>query len=117
MMDIGSIGDLYGSNAYQTTTDKTASKISSITDENLKSADSEKLMDVCKEFESYFMEQMFKEMKKTVPESEESTGATATMKDYFGDSLTQKYADDATEKDGLGLAQMLYEQMKRNYNL
>ena len=58
MMDIGSISDLYGSNAYQTTTDKTASKISSMSEDNLKSADNEKLMDVCKEFESYFMEQM-----------------------------------------------------------
>ena len=36
----------------------------------------------------------------------------------FGDTLTQEYEKSATEQgDGLGLAQMLYEQMKRNYGL
>ena len=79
----------------------------------------DELMNVCKEFESYFVEQVFKALEKMVPESEDSSGASSYM-DYFGDMLTQEYATAATESDngrGLGIAQMLYEQMKRNYNL
>ena len=34
------------------------------------------------------------------------------------DKLYQEYAEDATERgDGIGIAAMLYEQMKRNYNI
>ena len=31
--------------------------------------------------------------------------------------MVQQIASDSTEQNSLGLAQMLYEQMKRNYNL
>ena len=81
----------------------------------------DELMAVCKEFESYFTEQVFKSLERMVPESdEESSSSMSSYMDYFGDMLTQEYATAATESDngrGLGIAQMLYEQMKRNYNL
>ena len=85
-----------------------------------KSAEDE-LMNVCKEFESYFVEQVFKALEKMVPENEDdSSSGVSSYMDYFGDMLTQEYAAAATESDngrGLGIAQMLYEQMKRNYNM
>ena len=38
--------------------------------------------------------------------------------DMFKDTLYQEYAESATERgDGIGIAKMLYEQMKRNYDL
>ena len=37
--------------------------------------------------------------------------------DYYKDNMIQEIASDSTEQEGLGLAQMLYEQMKRNYGL
>ena len=81
----------------------------------------DELMAVCKEFESYFTEQVFKSLERMVPESdEESSSSTSSYMDYFGDMLTQEYAKSATESNngkGLGIAQMLYEQMKRNYGL
>ena len=40
-----------------------------------------------------------------------------TLVDFFKDNALQELASTSTEKQGLGLAQMLYEQMKRNYNL
>ena len=39
------------------------------------------------------------------------------MLDYFKDEMIQKVAEDSTEQNSLGLAQMLYEQMKRNYGV
>ena len=80
---------------------------------NAESTD-EELMDACKSFESYMLEQVFKGMKSTVPKSEEEES-----NDYmtqFGDMLYEEYAQSASEKESIGLAQMLYESMKRNSN-
>ncbi len=81
------------------------------------SATDEELMDACKEFETYFTEQVFKALKKMVPEDETTSSTTSSTLDYFGDMLIQEYADASTENGSLGIAQMLYEQMKNNYNL
>ena len=82
--------------------------------EKNKGTDDEQLMDACKQFESYFVEQTFKEMMKTVPETEYSFKSTGSMVDYYKDNMIQEIASMSTESGGLGLAQMLYEQMKIN---
>lgn len=107
------ISSVYSSQ-YLDSSDST-NKVENTLSEDYSSASDEKLMSVCKQFESYFVEQLFKEMKKMVPE-EESTSGVSTL-DYFQDTLTQEYASITTEKGELGIAQTLYEQMKRNYNL
>lgn len=79
----------------------------------------EELYDVCKQFESYFVEQVIKQMEKMIPESDEDSTASKYM-DYFGDTLYQELAEDVTESnngEGIGIAKTLYEQMKRNYGL
>ena len=53
-----------------------------------------------------------------VPESVENVSAsTKQLKDYYKEQMTQSYAEQASESGGLGIAQVLYEQMKRNYGL
>lgn len=82
-------------------------------------ATEKELMDACKEFEAYFVEQMFKALEATakVPgDDEKDASVTATM-DMFGDQLQQEYAKQAIETQDFGIAQTLYEQMKRNYGL
>ena len=78
------------------------------------------LMDACKDFEAYFVEQMFKAMEATtkIPGNDDDKDAsvTATM-DMFGDQLQQEYAKQAIENQDFGIAQALFEQMKRNYGL
>ncbi|MDR2546047.1 MAG: rod-binding protein [Lachnospiraceae bacterium] len=78
----------------------------------------EELLAACKEFEAYFLEMVFKEMQKSVdifsPEKDKST---SQLVDYFRDMTIQKIAADSTERQGLGLAQQLFEQMRRNYGL
>lgn len=82
-----------------------------------KSSDDE-LLAVCKEFEAYFVEQMFKEMQKTVDVfKDKDANPNENLVDFFKDNAIQELAGIQTEREGLGLAQMLYEQMKRNYNL
>ena len=39
------------------------------------------------------------------------------MMDYYKDQMVQSMAEESTAQGGFGLAQMLYEQMKRNYGV
>jgi flagellar protein FlgJ len=78
----------------------------------------EELMEVCKEFESYLLEQVFKEMEKTSSIfGDDEDSSSSQMVDYFKDTTIAELASESTEQNSLGLAQTLYEQMKRNYNL
>lgn len=98
-----SITDMLGNT---TKTDKITSTLNST------EATDEELMDACKSFESYLVEQVFKNMEKTVMKSDEEE-----ENDYltqFNDILYEKYAEQVTERGELGIAQMLYESMKRN---
>ena len=48
-------------------------------------------------------------------DEEESSYATK-MVDYFKDSAVQELTQQATNQNGIGIAQTLYEQMKRQYS-
>lgn len=87
------------------------------TSKDYSKASDDELMDVCKQFEAYFLEQCFKEMLKTTGKDEFSSGSTSTLVDYYKDMMVQEISKQSTEKESLGLAQMLYEQMKRNYDM
>lgn len=78
---------------------------------NNSEATDKELMDACKNFESYLLEQVFKNMQKTVMKDEEQEGDYLAQ---FGDMLYENYAEQSTEQGELGIAQMLYESMKRN---
>ena len=81
--------------------------------------DEKELMDACKEFEAYFMEQVFNSMLETtkVFSDDDENGYASKMVDYFKDFAVQELCGKVTEGSGLGLANTLYEQMKRNYGI
>lgn len=70
----------------------------------------EELMEACKSFEQYFLEQVFKGMQSTVDKTEEESEYTS----MFSDMMTEQYAKSAVDAQGYGVAQMLYESMKNN---
>lgn len=76
-----------------------------------KSATDDELMEACKSFETYLLEQVMKSMEKTVIKAEEEE---SPYMEQFGDMLYEEYANNATETQGLGIAKMLYESMKRD---
>ena len=115
-MDIGNITNPY-LDAYTSQAAQSADKLEGQLKTDYSKATDEELMDACKQFEAYFVEQMFKEMMKTIPESETSSSYTSNLMNYYKDNMVQEIANSSTEQGGLGLAQMLYEQMKRNYGL
>lgn len=117
-MDISSIGAYTD---YVKNQNSTAAKLGS----NIESTDystqsEEELLDACKEFEAYFLEQVFKEMEKTVDVFKDENSVSNysnSMVDYFKGETIQSLASESTENQGLGLAQSLFEQMKRNYGI
>lgn len=116
-IDISGLSGMYTEYMNTQASNLAADKLKSVAKADYSDATDEELMNVCKQFESYFLEQVFKEMKKTVPDSSYKDQSTSNLVDYFTDSSIQKLAEQSTEKNSLGLAQMLYEQMKRNYDL
>lgn len=104
---------------YLSTQNTSANRLSDALDKtDYSKAEDDELLDACKQFESYLLEQVFKEMEKTVDcFKEEDSDPNDTLVDYFKDNTLQELASTSTENQGLGIAQMLYEQMKRNYNL
>ena len=104
---------IYTSDYYKTS-NQTAELETKLKSAAQKEAESEELLEVCKEFEAYFVEQMFKAMEKMVPEDEESS---TNEVDMFSDYMYQDMAKSATTQQDFGIAQKLYEQMKRNYGL
>ena len=67
MNGIGAYGALNTSSVSQTKVDKLSSALA-----NTKECNNQELMDVCKDFEAYFLEQVFKSMEKTVMKDEDS---------------------------------------------
>ena len=115
-MDLSGLSSIYTDYLNTTAEETTTNKFTSAIKDDYSSSTDEELMGVCKEFEAYFLEQVFKEMQKTVPKSEESSSSSSLV-DYYQDMTTQELAAQSTEQNGLGIAQALYEQMKRNYEL
>lgn len=107
----GALTDLYGAQNNAST-----SKVENTLKGDMKNATDEELMDACKQFEAYFLEQVMKGMQKTVIKNEEDTTTSQTV-DYFKDMMIQDLAKTSTELQGTGLAKQLYESMKRQYDI
>lgn len=72
-----------------------------------------KLKDACKGFESMFIQMMWKEMRKTVPEN--SLFGESDGEKIFRDMLDTEMSDRMSEAGGLGLADVMYKQLTAQY--
>ena len=115
--DLGGLASSYGDIINTRAQNVQSQKLQQSMDADYSNATAEELMDACKQFEAYFLEQIFKGMEKTVPKNESGDKSTENLLDYFKENTIQELAEQSTETNSLGLAQMLYEQMKRNYNI
>ena len=77
----------------------------------------EELMEVLKDFESYFIEQMIKQMKETFTDDDKESSVASQYTDTFMDYAIEDIADMLLEEVGGNMTQQLFEQMKRNYNI
>ncbi len=79
----------------------------------------EELMNACKQFEAYLMEQVYKGYENTVKvfSKDKEDNSLNTLVDYFKDITIQDISNTQSKTQSTGLAQMLYENMKRNYDV
>lgn len=112
-MDIGS---LYSD--YLTSTASSTSNLERNLSGTSKASSDNELLDACKQFESYFYEQIFKNMEKAMVPSDDDSDANNTLVDYYKGNLIAEYSKNIVEQQGdNSLANQLYEQMKRNYSI
>lgn len=114
-MDIGSLyTDYYSKQISNAKSDRLSS---SLKGKDMSGSTDEELMEVCKDFESYFVEQVLKQAMETFTTGDEmSSGSMSTLQGYYKDNLIKEYASKITENQDMGLAKTLYDQMKRNYS-
>lgn len=117
MMSLSNGLSIFPESNYASST-VSSNKVEDTLRSDIASKDEKELKSVCKQFESYLVEQLYKELKNTIPEEDkEGSMFASSTTDYFKDMMTQEYAGMTTEQGGFGLAQTLYESMKRTYNL
>lgn len=116
-MEISGVNSLYTDYLAGTATDKSTALKDKLGSDYANASD-EELMDACKEFESYFVEQVFNAMMETakVFSDEEENSYATKMVDYFKDTAVQELTGQMSDQGGIGLARTLYEQMKRQYS-
>lgn len=117
-MEISGMGNLYTDYLKTQVKDSSADVSNKLNNTDLSSASDEELMDACKSFESYFLEQIFDKMLESTKlfSDEEENSYASKMVDYFKDGAIQELTNQATSQNGLGIAQTLFDQMKRQYS-
>lgn len=129
---ISGLNSVYTNGTYTDTT--TSSIQNTLNTKDLSTSSDDELMEVCKDFEEYFVEQMVKSMLKMAKVdgddddsyasifglSSDSDSGMSTMSSFYGDKMVTMISEamcDSENGKGLGIAQNLYDQMKRNYNI
>lgn len=68
----------------------------------------------CKEFESLFLNQLLTSMRKTVPKSGLFGKKESREKQMYDSMMDQELAKAWSKSDGIGLANVLYQQLKKS---
>ncbi|MEE0814835.1 MAG: rod-binding protein, partial [Desulfovibrio fairfieldensis] len=74
-------------------------------------AKAKKLREACEGFESVFIQKMWQEMRNTLPKNGLLHGRD---EQYWQDMYDQELSKSMTSAGGIGLADMMYEQLSRN---
>lgn len=117
-MDLSSLSSLSYSTAQTQAGSAAANSLSSAASKLSSESSEDELKSVLKDFESYFVEQMLKEAKKSLTlEDEDGDSTMSQYKDMYMDQAIELVADQLVDDMGASVTQQLYEQMKRNYNI
>ena len=97
---------------FSTKMNQESDKIKTLEKQNYKEMSDKKLKDVSSEFESLFVNMLFKEMRKTIPKDQWLDGGM--KQEIFEDMLYSEYAKNFSKNGGLGLGDMVYRYLKSN---
>ena len=96
---------------YSSNIDKLAKEAKSVENGKNKKIDDKGLKKACKDFESFFINYMLKEMRKTVPKYDIVPETNA--KKIFESMFYEKISDRLADRGGIGIANMIYENIKQ----
>ncbi len=117
-MTVDGITSMLGTNAANEMAAGRADSVKNNINKVSSDTTSDELMEVCKDFVSYFVEEILKEIKENLTNDEEDEdGSTAMLTDFHMESAIETISDAMMDQSGLNFTQQLYEQMKRNYNI
>lgn len=112
-MAVSSIGDNYFTNYSTEANDAVSQKMTS----QIQDAETdEEMLDACKQFESYLVQQMFKSMEESAKVfSDDDEDNSNDYVNMFQDNYLSAIADQMVNSgQGLGIADKLYESMVNN---
>ena len=112
-MAVSSIGDTYFTNYSTEANDAVSQKMTS----QIQDAETdEEMLDACKQFESYLVQQMFKSMEESAKVfSDDDEDNSNDYVNMFQDNYLSAIADQMVNSgQGLGIADKLYESMVDN---
>ena len=112
-MEIRGIGnDL--SNVYSNSmeSEKSANDFQKIIEQAIKEQDDQELKEACQEFEAYFVQRLFKEMRRTIPDG--GLFEQSNEKDIYTEMLDTEYSNVISKSNGTGIADVLYKQLSPN---
>ena len=121
-MELGELSgaNLYAQRAIEDAASANVEKLRETARKTNAAQTDEELMGACREFEAYFMEQVYKAMWKTVDvfsKDKTQDQSTGNLVEFFKGNTLQTFCKDTTKTQSFGLAQMLYDSMKRAYDI
>lgn len=90
---------------------ETAKQFDEIYQKAVTEEDQKKLKESAQEFETYFINQILQEMRKSMPKSELFDESSTS--EIYEDMIYEDMAKEISKAGGLGMADMLYKQMEK----
>ena len=112
-MAVSGIGDTYLTNYSATASDAISERLTN----NVQQAETdEEMLDACKQFEAYMVQQMFKTMEESAKvfsddEEDDSSDYVNMFQDNYLSTIAEQMVNSG---QGLGIAEQLYESMQNN---
>lgn len=99
---------------YATQQRQSQTEVENLRNLDYRHMDKQKIKQVSQEFESLFVNELFKSMRGTVPKDDWLNGGL--KQDIFEDMLYNKYAEMTSESGGVGLSDMIYKFLTQSYS-
>lgn len=84
-----------------------------ILEKAVEAKDEKKLKEACRNFEAIFINMMFSQMKKTVEKA--NLFGESYAEDMYNDMLIEKYSEELSKNKGIGLGDVMYRQLVKNF--
>ena len=101
--------------AQNASTSASAGAVNSAVNSINENSSEEEMKQAIRDFESYFVEQILKNVQESLKSDEDSSNAQLT--EFFMGQVGEQLADQIVDQVGSRMTQTLYEQMCRNYSI